>query len=130
MEQLIDYLSITFNNQTCQITTSINALKIDFNTNIAVPISLIVNEAVCNAHKHAFIGNKKGEIKISLVEVKKDNYQLMISDNGTGLPHNFDMDELNSIGFDLIKGLSKQLKGKCEVTNKNGTIIKITFITT
>ncbi len=47
-------------------------------------LGIIVNEAVCNALKHAFPDNQHGVIDVSLVR-SGETYRLVVSDNGVGL---------------------------------------------
>ena len=103
---------------------------VDFDITLAVPISLIVNEAVCNAYKHAFENEVEGVIKVLIEKDKGTTFVLTIKDDGIGLPAGFDIKQLKSIGFDLIHGLARQLKGKLTVDSTIGTEIKITFSST
>lgn len=93
----------------------------------AVPLGLIINEAISNAIKYAFPLDRKGEIFISFKNSERDNYQLIISDNGVGLPENFNHAERDSLGMNLMTGLSAQIDGTFEMKNDNGLKIKITF---
>ena len=110
------------------IKTEISASNIDLDVTLAVPLSLIVNEAVCNAYKHAFVTLNEGNIFVG-IEIENDTtYTLTVKDNGIGLPSNFNTTKLKSIGFDLIKGLTKQLKGRLDVNTDEGTEIIITLL--
>lgn len=93
----------------------------------AVPMGLIVNEAVNNTVKYAFPTDTKGEVNISFKNTGKEFYQLIISDNGVGLPEDFDIDETESLGMNLMRGLADQLDGTFALENKNGLKITVTF---
>ncbi|MEN2416313.1 histidine kinase dimerization/phosphoacceptor domain -containing protein [Flavobacterium mesophilum] len=93
----------------------------------AVPLGLIINEAISNAIKYAFPLDRKGEIFISLKNTEQNDYQLIISDNGVGLPENFNYAERDSLGMSLMTGLSAQIDGIFEMKNDNGLEIKIKF---
>jgi PAS domain S-box-containing protein len=77
----------------------------------ATSLSLIVNEVITNILKHAFVGREEGNITINLSD-KKDHILLEIKDDGVGLPDDFDVEESDSIGMELIHILSEQLQGK------------------
>ena len=47
---------------------------------------LIVNELVTNSYKYAYPDNQAGDIRISFHAVDDDITELMVSDNGVGLP--------------------------------------------
>ncbi|MBF0317033.1 MAG: response regulator [Nitrospirae bacterium] len=102
----------------------------------AVPCCLIINELVTNSLKHAFTGMTSGKLHISLREVgqktdqKTDNnaYELIVKDNGKGIPEDFDINKSASLGLKLIKILAEyQLGGKIEMNTKEGTEFKLSF---
>jgi two-component system, sensor histidine kinase PdtaS len=99
-----------------------------FHVTEAVPLGLIINEAVTNSMKHAFKNNLHGEISISLKASGANEYELIMADNGTGLSEDFDIDNANSLGFQLIKGLSDQLEAKLHIVNENGLKIVLSGI--
>ncbi|MDO3641326.1 sensor histidine kinase [Mucilaginibacter sp. L3T2-6] len=102
----------------------IEEVKIDLAQ--AVPLGLILNEAITNAIKYAF-GEEGGEIIIALQMVGEDSAMLTITDNGKGLPPDFDLAESTSLGMEMMKALSKQLNGSFQIKNKMGVAITIEF---
>lgn len=111
------------------IDIDVNVDNIQLEIDYAVPLGLIINELINNAYKHAFKDIENGSIKIQLEALQKNNYSLLFKDNGIGFPENFDIKKLNSVGFELINGLTKQLNGKLSISNENGATIKINFNT-
>ncbi len=94
----------------------------------AVPLGLILNEAVSNIFKYAFPGGLSGKVNISLNHSKDDHsFLLTISDNGAGLPHNYDLTKKASFGIRLMQGLSKQMGGSFTIENNNGVTIQVAF---
>ncbi len=102
---------------------------ISFEISIAVPLGLILNEAVTNAIKYAFPTHQYGLIRISLNPTGHNSYLLQIRDNGCGLPADVDVQKINSMGFNLMRGLSKQLGGKLATLDNKGLTISINFKT-
>jgi two-component sensor histidine kinase len=100
-----------------------------FDMDTAVPLGIIVNELVSNSLKHAFIGRDKGEIRIKLhrEECKSTTYVLSISDNGIGIPGSFNIEDLDSLGLQLVTSLVDQLDGEIELKRNNGTEFIIRF---
>jgi two-component sensor histidine kinase/ligand-binding sensor domain-containing protein len=77
------------------------------------PLGIIINELVTNSLKHAFSGHKDHKkIEISLSR-EGELIRLDYKDNGIGIPDNF-KDE-NSLGFNLVENLARQLKGDLEI---------------
>jgi two-component system, sensor histidine kinase PdtaS len=113
-----------------------NARDIHFQLNIAdivldisqsVPLGLILNEAITNAIKYAYPKGEHGTVSISLQPADHDHVELRISDNGKGLPPNFDWKNSPSLGLQLINLLAEQLKGELYIANKNGLEILLMF---
>ena len=110
-----------------QIIFEDNMETVFLNLDQSIPCGLIVNELVSNALKYAFKGRKKGRLKINLNET--DNIvNLMISDDGVGLPKEFNYDKTDSLGIQLVYALIEQLDAKMEVTNKKGASFSISFM--
>ncbi len=72
----------------------------------ALPIALLANEVMTNIYKHAFENINNAEINFSLKN-KGKLIQLIISDNGKGFSNT--VNNINTLGFDIIKGLAKKL---------------------
>ena len=112
-----------------------------FNMDTAVPLGIIVNELVSNSLKHAFPGRDKGEIRIKLHReengeenrnegCKSTTFILTVSDNGVGIPENLDIEDLDSLGLQLVTSLVDQLDGELELKRNNGTEFTIGFTVT
>ena len=87
----------------------------------AVPIGLIVNEAVTNALKYAFAEGEAGEL---LVELKRadDRCTLTVSDNGCGFTQ---PPRPGSLGMALMRRLARQLSGDMTMDGSNGTTVRL-----
>jgi len=55
---------------------------------------------------------------------------LTVSDNGLGIPENLDIEELDSLGLQLVTSLVDQLDGQLEMKRDNGTEFTIRFTVT
>ncbi|MGC9311911.1 MAG: sensor histidine kinase [Sediminispirochaetaceae bacterium] len=92
----------------------------------SVPFGLIVNELVMNSYKHAFRGIKSPSLRIQLHRSPKA-LVLSLRDNGVGLPENFDVDEMKTLGMKLIHSLVAQLDGEIRFSSRRGTECVVTF---
>lgn len=124
--ELISYMRECFDTDK-KINFVLDTEKVYLDVAQAVPLGLIINEAINNAIKYAFPLDKKGDVNIKLKNTGENNYQLIIADNGVGLPENFEDAERNSLGMNLMMGLTDQIDGTFEMKNDNGLKIKITF---
>jgi two-component sensor histidine kinase len=110
-------------------------LFLDMDT--AIPLGIIINEIVSNSFKYAFSGRDKGEIRIKLFrkengECKNEGFKsttfiLSISDNGIGIPKDLDIENLGSLGLQLVTTLVDQLDGELELKRDNDTEFTIRF---
>jgi two-component sensor histidine kinase len=140
IKELADNLLLTY-----RLGTDVNLEiaieeKLFFNMDTAVPLGIIVNELISNSLKHAFSGRDKGEIKIELGREKKEEYKekgrknniftLIVSDNGIGIPDNLNIEDLDSLGLQLVTSLVDQLDGELELRRDNGTEFTIRFAVT
>ena len=92
----------------------------------AIPCGLIANELISNALKYAFSDDEDGEIRLSIKE-KKEMIEIIIADNGIGLPEGFDFENSDSLGLQLVYTLIDQLDATIKVDSSNGTKYFITF---
>jgi two-component sensor histidine kinase len=99
-----------------------NSILLDINT--AIPCGLIINELVTNSIKHAFPDNIHGEI---IIEIKcvDDNFIMKVQDNGIGLPKELDLNNIKSLGLQLVTNLTNQLEGEIELSREGGTCFQI-----
>ena len=76
--------------------------------------------------KYAFDDKTKGLIKIS-TQVKEGIANLIIADNGKGLPESINIENSTGFGLILVGMLARQLNGKIKFENENGTKIVLEF---
>lgn len=124
--ELINYIKESYSSES-KIKFTVDAEKVFLDVAQAVPMGLIINEAVINTTKYAFPEDRRGSVAVTFKNTGNDDYQLIISDNGVGLPVGFDIDETESLGMNLMRGLTDQLDGTFALENKNGLKITITF---
>lgn len=94
----------------------------------AVPCGLIVNELVSNACKHAFPGERGGEIWVELRAESADRLELVVIDDGAGLPPGLDWRRSDTLGLHLVAGLAQQLGATVEAQATAGTRFRLTFL--
>ncbi|MDR6845705.1 histidine kinase dimerization/phosphoacceptor domain -containing protein [Flavobacterium granuli] len=125
VKELVEYLKDSFNlKQRIRFEIEIEQLELDVVQ--AVPLGLIINEAVTNSIKYAFPNDQDGIISITLIATDTNKHLLSIQDNGIGIPSKF-KEKTNSFGMSLIKGLSDDLEGTFSIENNNGTLLQLSF---
>jgi two-component sensor histidine kinase len=125
--QLLD--SIPSQSSAVRLTT--NAADVFLEVSKAIPCALMINELVTNSIKYGFPGNqnreKEGEINVELKSPHNGKVTLIISDNGVGLPGDFDLNKTETLGMQIIKALIKKLHGTIEIDKNEGTKFIIQF---
>lgn len=120
-----------FNNygvDTERVALKINAGGISVGIESAIPLGLIITEIVTNSLKHAFPESRKGEIKIDVHSPGNNENELIISDNGIGLPEDIDFRNAGTLGFKTISAFEKSsAMGEFELNRVNGTEFRIRF---
>ncbi|MBL4586606.1 MAG: PAS domain S-box protein [Flavobacteriales bacterium] len=101
--------------------------EIYLNLDTSIPCGLIINEVVSNSMKYAFSGRDKGVIKIELSKLADGRLKLIIGDDGIGLPDNFDIENADTLGLQLVTTLTTQIAGDLVIDTKKGTSFSIVF---
>ncbi len=127
ISELVDIIQDTLGQNEKQIDIRIEKeFDVQLNINQAIPCALILNELVTNAIKYAFNDTNQGTLHICLEE-KNDMITFRLKDNGPGLPEGIAEKPPNSLGFVLVKQLTKQLEGELNMYNDDGACFEITF---
>ena len=127
VRELVSHLADSFDTgRRIRFEVSVDRLEMDVSQ--AVPLGLMLNEAITNSIKYAFPGDRSGVICISLSSTCPNNYLLVISDNGVGISSHFISEKRGSLGISLMERLSEDLDGHFSIENKNGVTIKISFL--
>ncbi|MBW4675502.1 MAG: PAS domain S-box protein [Desmonostoc geniculatum HA4340-LM1] len=93
----------------------------------AIPCSLIIHELVSNSLKYAFPAGRNGSIYIELNQSDDNNFLLIVSDDGIGLPPDFDLQKMASLGLQLVDALTYQLAGTINIKGDRGVECQLTF---
>lgn len=107
-----------------KISIEVESGKVTLHLNVAIPIALIISETVTNSIKHAFENVDFPLIKL-LFKKTKENYRLVIRDNGQGLQHNGSPG--GGWGSEIVKSYVKQLKGSIDVRHEGGLVNEFLF---
>src|SRR5258708_15894828 len=105
LSELIIYLKESLEVQS-QIIFETKLDPVELDVSQAVPLGLILNEALTNALKYAFPGRTNGRIQISMTNNHKSGeINLSVEDNGIGIPENYTFNKASSLGMKLMRGL-------------------------
>ncbi len=100
-----------------------------FNIDKMIPLGLMINEMFSNSLKHAFPDNK-GQVIINAFFDDNQRFHFSYTDNGVGLPQNFDITKVESLGMQLIEMLADQLDADLKLISpkvQSGLTVGLSF---
>ncbi|MGG6239835.1 PAS domain S-box protein [Nodosilinea sp. AN01ver1] len=94
----------------------------------ALPCGLLLTELISNSLKYAFPDGRAGEVTITLSLDPDRQVFLRVGDNGMGLPSNFDLRQVSSLGLSLVRNLAHQIGGEVAIAPQTvGSAFEIVF---
>jgi two-component sensor histidine kinase len=94
---------------------------------LAVPLGLLVTEAITNAYKHAFGERTQGTIRVELERESSETLIIRIRDNGSGFDPSHVSQDTVGLGRSLIEAFVRQLHGELQITSQDGTVVEVRF---
>lgn len=114
INELIKKLFDSYPQLGSRIRVHVIADTIEFNTEKAVPFSLLLNELITNSLKHAFKEGDIGQIDIILTENSHKDVFFKYQDNGRGVL--LTKNDNAGIGMQLMEALTQQLNCKLDIS--------------
>jgi PAS domain S-box-containing protein len=113
-------------NPRVRVETELESVAVDLD--LAIPVSLIFNEILTNAFKHAFPRERAGKIDVAFHRDGSDNLVLRVSDDGVGFPENLDWETAPSLGLKIVRNLTEQIHGELYAQSAAGvTTFQLSF---
>jgi two-component sensor histidine kinase len=129
LHELAETLLRSHNPVGCKLTLNLCADHVPLDLDQSILLSLIANELLLNALKHAFHGRTTGRVDAELRTIR-DRVTVMIRDNGNGFVFQpSETQEERRTGMDLVQAMSRQLGGEFVVNRvpAGGTCATISF---
>ncbi len=104
LRELCDDLSRTYGDA----KVVVDARRVQLPADTAINLALIANELVTNAFKYAFPDGRAGQVTVKFTGNER-NWCLNVADDGVGLPAGFAGRKGQSLGMQIVEGLSSQL---------------------
>jgi two-component sensor histidine kinase len=128
LQNIAGSLSQSYQIKHSDVQLEVTGDDIELNVEQANPIGLILNELVSNAYKYAFSDQPNGQITISLKKTDKTTAELVVEDNGKGMPDSFDWRNTESLGLQPVTTLvENQLEGLIQYESDRGSKFTILF---
>ncbi|GHM99172.1 hypothetical protein WSM22_06620 [Cytophagales bacterium WSM2-2] len=126
-KELMEYLFSTYKLEGRNIQYHIEPFEARLDVDTAVPLGLILNELISNSLKYAFTDVREGRVNLSMRKIQEGRMQLQVSDNGKGMPVNFDIEKSTSTGLRIVKSLVRQLQAELKLQTNAGVSCLIDF---
>ncbi len=108
-----------------KIVQRVDPIQLDLD--VALPCGLIVTELVSNSLKHGYPEGRSGDIVVSLAREAPNRIVLEVFDDGVGLPPGFDPSKAETLGLQLVYGLTAQLAGDVRFTANGRLVWRVSF---
>ena len=126
VEELGNHLLNAFSVLDGRIKIKYNLKNVLLSIDTAVPLGLVLNELFSNSFKHAFPGDREGQIDVVIMRSVDGFIEISVSDNGIGT--DLDFRKNNSMGMQLIFEIcEQQLGGSISFQNQDGLSWNIKF---
>lgn len=125
LRTLADLLLRSYTAASSAIELRVNAEPLPLSVETAVPCGLIANELLSNAIKHAF-PQGTGTIEVTLAQ-SEGMADLVIADNGVGLPESVGFEGHDTLGLQLVRQLATQIDAAIDIDRTHGTRFRIVF---
>lgn len=128
VDELVSGLFESYMVSESKIALDVTVENISLGIDLAIPCGLIINELVTNSLKYAFPDGKNGEIKIALHSIGDNMIELLVQDNGVGIPDDLDFRKTHTLGLHIVNLLvENQLHGEITMNSDRGTEFRIRF---
>ena len=96
---------------------------------LATPLVMVLAEVVQNALQHAFVPESPGGLVIITVDRSAKQLDIVVSDDGVGLPEGFSVENASGLGLQIVRTLVEaELLGSIDMGNRDdswGTSVRI-----
>ncbi len=127
VENLLDHLILSIGSIGASIEIEKEIEDVSFGLDTAIPVGFLLTELFSNCLKHAFPNGGSGVIVISLRAIDQEVFELIVKDNGVGVPEQVDIENPRTMGLDLIDTFAEKLHGSVQIVRDNGTEVRIQF---
>lgn len=123
LSTLIESIRVSYMNRDVNFELDLKHYNVSIDS--AIPLGLITTELITNAFKHAF-KDKPGKIIIRL-DREGEQYHFTYSDNGVGLPPDFNFRSSKTLGMRLMKLLAEEMGTHLNYDTHDGLKISLKF---
>ena len=124
--ELIRQLLRSYGVDPSQARLTVELEPVELTIDKAVPAGLILNELFTNALKYGKSSEEKLDLRVSLKR-NGDFITMLVADQGSGLRHDIDPSNPNTLGLRVVQTLCKQLNATLSLDRNGGSVFSIRF---
>ncbi len=110
-----------------QISFHVDVDDIPLDVDHANAYGQIISELISNCQKHAFVNASSGNVDVSLRQKDGGAIELIVADDGKGLPKDFNLHQTKTLGLQLVCALAASMGGDVRFDGSAGTCFEIRF---
>ncbi len=98
-------------------------------SDVATPLAMVLTEVLQNAMEHAVPDGRTGQVDVA-VSTGEHGLVVRVSDDGVGLPADFDPEATSSLGLSIVRTLVGELGGSLRIDRRpdgGGTVVELTL---
>ncbi|HWH79922.1 MAG TPA: histidine kinase dimerization/phosphoacceptor domain -containing protein [Candidatus Binatus sp.] len=127
LRELGDNVARSYGAHKRGVRLELDVIGVLLDLDTAIPVSLIFNELLSNAYKHAYPVDRTGRIEVILAHDGVDRLLLRVSDDGVGLRQGVDLASPSTLGLKIVQNLTEQIHGRIEIHSNSGTTFLLRF---
>lgn len=110
-QRVVNQVAQVVTNPEQEVEISVVGPNIRLPAGQATPTAMVINELLLNAVEHGIRDDQEGRIQVELRD-QGDSVEIIVADNGDGLPPDFDLTNGHSLGLQIVHTLvTDDLKG-------------------
>ncbi len=127
LSTLVSNIAMSHGVDDSRVAITIDVESVALPITQAIPCGLIVNELITNALKYAFPDGRSGAVSVTLTVADDEQITLTVSDDGVGLTPDIELENLSSLGLELVTVLADQMGGELSIQHANPTQFVVRF---
>jgi two-component sensor histidine kinase len=124
LKELATSLQLAYGVPEKQVVVEVTAEPIWDVADRAIPLALLMTEAMTNALRHGFPEGRPGRIDVRLNQLEGRRVRFAVHDDGIGLPGEL---APGTLGMTLIRAFARQVGGVLDITSNKGTTVTVEF---
>lgn len=127
LDELVPSLIESYRSVVGAVNVDIDAHHVKLPINEAIPCGLVINELVSNALKHGFARGHGGLIRVTVQACEDSHVEIAVSNDGHPIADDLDLSQTATLGFQLVRLLTRQLDGTLDIQRAHPTRFSLRF---